>query len=299
MTSEPEQKPGAGSYHPRSGATLGGRVVGILETRRSDEMAALVERRGGQARVFPALREVDAVEPAAISALLGELERAPIDVAIFQTGVGADALLRHVRELGPAADARLRTALAGARVIARGPKPTAVLRTAGIRIDIGVGTPYTTAELLPLLEALPLARQRVLVQHHGGSNEALMAFLRAHQAEPLEVVLYRWTLPEDTGPLVALLDALHRRELDALLFTSASQVQNLFAVADSLGRVDELQQALDARTVVGAIGPVCAAALIETGLRPLSLVQPENPKMVPLLDAVAAHFAATAAPTSH
>lgn len=276
---------------PSRRADLAGRAVGLLEARRSQELAHLVEQRGGRPRIVPALREVEAVDPEALDALVSWLSRTRLDVAVFQTGVGVAGLLRHVDSLGDSAASTLRAALDGATVVARGPKPRAALGTAHVRVDLGVPSPFTTAEILTTLEMLDLAGRRVLVQHHGGSNDALMSYLRTRGAEVQEVVLYRWAMPQDTQPLVDLIAGLEAGELDALLFTSAAQVHNLFTVAEQIDQAEDLRRALCQRTLVAAVGPVCAAALSDQGVGPAQgVLQPDNPKMVPLVDAVAAFF---------
>jgi uroporphyrinogen-III synthase len=90
--------------------------------------------------------------------------------------------------------------------------------------------------------------------------------LEARSAAVLEIPTYRWSLPQDTAPLAALIDALERGEMHAVVLTNAEQVRNLFAVAERLGRADALRAALN-RTLVASIGPVASAALREAGVR--------------------------------
>jgi len=97
------------------------------------------------------------------------------------------------------------------------------------------------------------------------------------------VPTYRWALPGDTAPLVALMDALDGNRVDAAVFTSASQAYNLFALADTLGRKQALASGLNA-TLVASVGPVCSAALLEFGIK--VGVEPSPPKMGPLVAAL-------------
>ena len=99
----------------------------------------------------------------------------------------------------------------------------------------------------------------------------------------VEVPTYRWALPADTAPLVALIDALDARKIDATVFTSASQALNLFALAASLGRRDTLAEKLNA-TLVASVGPVCSAALNEHGVK--VAIESSPPKMGPLVAAL-------------
>jgi uroporphyrinogen-III synthase len=173
--------------------------------------------------------------------------------------------------------------LAGCVVVARGPKPTAALRSRRVRIDRSALEPYTTVEVLESLEDLSLRGESVVVQRYGESNVELEKALRAKGAEVVEIPTYRWALPEDSGPLAGLIDALDRAQVDATVFTSASQAHNLFALARKLGRDRPLAANLS-RTFVASIGPVCSAALREHGVR-IDL-EAKPPKLGPLVAAL-------------
>ena len=211
----------------------------------------------------PALAEVPDIDQPGIARLVDGLEQRPPRVAIFQTGVGTRALFDATDALG--ITPRLLGMLSGCVVAARGPKPSGVLRSRKVRIDRSAAEPFTTAQVLESLADLPLRGGRVLVQRYGETNVELERALRAEGAEVVEVPTYRWALPEDTGPLVALIAALDRCEVDATVFTSASQAHNLFALAAQLGRPGSLAAALNL-TLVASIGPVCSAALRSRGV---------------------------------
>jgi uroporphyrinogen-III synthase len=74
----------------------------------------------------------------------------------------------------------------------------------------------------------PLRGKRVVVQRYGETNRELQAALESEGAEVIEIVTYRWALPADTAPLLKLIGALDRNEIDLVAFTSASQAANLF-----------------------------------------------------------------------
>lgn len=232
--------------------------VAILESRLGAELVNLVERRGGRALHAPALAELPDIDPAAVTALVASLESRPARLAIFQTGVGTQALFAATDALGVTRE--LKDCLEKSLVAARGPKPVAALRARGVRVDRSAGEPFTTRELLWSVADVPLSRERVLVQRHGATNAELARALGARGAEVLEVPTYRWSLPADTAPLAELIGALERAEVDAAVFTNAEQARNLFAVARGLGKEQTLRDALN-RTLVASIGPIASAAL--------------------------------------
>jgi uroporphyrinogen-III synthase len=235
-----------------------GKRVAILEARLGAELAGLVERRGARVLRAPALAEAPDIDPAAVRALVASLGAQAPRLAIFQTGVGTEALFAAADALGVARG--LRECLAAALIAARGPKPAGALRARGLRVDRSAAEPYTTHELLASIADVPLRGERVLVQRHGASNAELDRALRTRGAEVLEVPTYRWSLPADTQPLSDLVDALQRGEVDAAVFTNAEQVRNLFTVARGLGRERALRDSLN-RTLVASIGPIASAAL--------------------------------------
>jgi len=266
---------------------LHGLRVGVLQTRHARELAALLEREGARPLLAPCLREVRAEDDGELRARLGQIAAAPVDVFVFQTGVGTRALFELAAEAGM--DDALGAAARRSLVVARGPKPLAELLKLGLRVDLRTTEPHTTEQLLPLLETVDLAGRRVAVQHYGSPNGALVDHLRRRAADVIELTSYRWALPEDTGPIVRLLDELGAGRVDVTAFTSASQVENLFTVAEDVGRAVELPAWLNGRTVVAAIGPTCAAALEQRGIA--IAIQPVRPKMAPFVQAIRDHFA--------
>jgi uroporphyrinogen-III synthase len=252
--------------------------IAVLESRFGEHLASLVEKQGGIAFRAPALAEEPDIDPQAIRRLIADWAAHPVKLAIFQTGVGTRALFEAVDRLG--LGAQLLALLAGGVVAVRGPKPTAVLRGRNVRIDISAEEPYTTVEVLAAIRNVELSGERVLVQRYGETNLGLEEGLEARGAAVTEVPTYRWALPQDIGPLLRLLDALESGEIDAAVFTSASQVRNLFAVAEQRKGADQLRRDLNS-VVVASIGPVCSDALVAAGVQ-VSL-EASPPKLGPLV----------------
>jgi len=270
-----------------SAGPLAGRTIAFLEARRSVEVARLVELQGGKPLVAPALRETPVADPAPLDAWLAELEREAFDVVMFLTGVGCESLLERAR-VRSQLDAAL-AGLAGARVIARGPKPLRVLKQQGVRVDFVPPEPNTSDELLAELGSWELRGKHLGLQIYGGVTpflERLREGLASLGAIVHEVAPYRWEGPSDDSGVLALIDACVAGRVDAIAIFSSSQIHNLFAIADAHGRATELKQALNApRLVVASIGPVASEA-IESHDVHVDL-QPEHPKMGHLVLAVA------------
>jgi uroporphyrinogen-III synthase len=240
------------------------RKVAILEARLGKELADLVARRGGIPVHAPALAELPDLDRNQIAALVASLEKAPARLFIFQTGVGTRALFAATDQLD--LTEILKESLEKNLVAARGPKPTGALRERKVRIDRSAADPFTTKELLECISDVELKGEKAIVQRFGSANLELDRALEARGAQVTEIPTYRWSLPQDVGPLERLVEALGRGELHAAVFTNAEQVRNLFKVGASLGKEEILRESLS-RILVASIGPVASAALQAAGVK--------------------------------
>jgi uroporphyrinogen-III synthase len=257
------------------------KVVAILETRTGAHLAELVTRRGGVPLLAPALEEVPDIDPEAVRALLAQWRVQPFDICIFQTGVGTRALFLATDAANSSAE--LQERLAASTVVVRGPKPVGELNARGVRIDIKAASPFTTEMVLAALAEVPMAGRSVLVQRYGETNQALAAGLRSRGAAVQEIATYRWALPADTRPLLKLLEALGKGVVDAVVFTSAVQIHNLYSMAEKTGSAANLANNLN-RSLVASVGPVCSRALRGYGIEPALEASP--PKLGPLMAAL-------------
>lgn len=246
-----------------------------LESRRAEEMRSLIERHGGVATVAPSMREVP-IEENPVALAFGEcLFAGQVDVMVFLTGVGAAALMEVLESQWPLPD--IIAAFSRCTIVVRGPKPTAVLRDWGLRIDHRAPEPNTWRELLATLVAnVPLSEKNVAVQEYGKQSEALEGELQRLGATVQSVPVYRWELPTNTEPLRQAIQQTIRGEFDMILFTSAQQFHNVLAVADETGSRQQWLAAAQ-RCVVASIGPTATETLIEGGL--IVDMQPSHPKM--------------------
>jgi uroporphyrinogen-III synthase len=256
-----------------------------FESRRSDEMARLLERHGARVTRAPSMREVPLSEqPEALS--FGEkLLAGECDFLILLTGVGLRALLSALETRWPRE--RVLEALKSVPIACRGPKPVAVLKELGMRPLVVAPEPNTTRELIEALAPHALEDKRVYVQEYGRQNAELRAALELRDAHVYSVAVYAWQLPEDIAPLQAAIAALCSGVPDAVVFTSAQQILHVLEVAEQSGQADALLRSLRGHVVVASIGPVTSDALRERGI-PVD-VEPEHPKMGHLTKALLEH----------
>jgi uroporphyrinogen-III synthase len=266
---------------PQTG--LKGLKVVSFESRRQREMAELIQRYGGEAIVAPSMRELPLDQNTAALDFMRELKAGKIDIVIFLTGVGARTLIDAVSTVYPREE--FARALKSAKLVARGPKPVAALKEIGLAVDVAVPEPNTWREILGELKKTgDLRGRRVAVQEYGITRRELIDGLRSLGAEVLSVPVYRWVLPEDTGPLKSAAREIADGRADVALFTNAKQIDHLIEVAAAEGLDEKLRRGLES-IVVASIGPVCTEALAHHGLH--ADLEPEHPKMGHLIAAAA------------
>lgn len=256
-------------------ANFNGLRVLALESRYAKEIAKLIEATGGTPTVAPAMREVPLQQNPQALSFAAALLHGEFEMVIFLTGVGARALLAVV-EVQYSKEAFLR-ALRRVAVVARGPKPMAVLREWQVPVALCAREPNTWRELLLTLdEAQMLSGLRVAVQEYGISNHEFLAALRERGAIVTSVPVYQWALPEDLDALQAAVTAIASETLDVALFTTRMQVDHLLQVARQMHLEDGLRRGLG-RMVIASIGPTTSEGLRQVGIQPD--FEPSHPKM--------------------
>ncbi len=255
-----------------------------LESRRAKEIAELIRMNGGEPFVAPALVEAPIEDNQQAFVFADRLYANEFDMVIFLTGVGTRFLDRLLARRDP--EQRFREALRRITVVARGPKPTAVLRDWDVPIGIPVPEPNTWREVLLAIEGR--SEKRVAVQEYGRPNHELLQGLAAQGRHVFTVPVYQWKLPEDKRALAEALGRLLAGEFQAVLFTTGVQIEHFLAIASERGKRDEAVQALK-RTFIASIGPDCSESLRSCGIEPM--LEPSHPKMGLLVREAAAKYA--------
>ena len=258
-----------------SNPSFDGLSVLVLESRRSQEMAALVTTYGGVPIVAPALREVPLASNPQALAFADALIRGQFDLVILLTGVGVRALIEVVASAGKREE--FVAALAETKIVPRGPKPMSVMRELGLAPWVMVPEPNTWRELLAAIDSRgSVDGLDVAVQEYGVANPDLVAGLTARGARVTTIPVYRWALPEDLGPLRGAVSALVSGEVDVAIFTTGMQIVHLLQVAETLQQQDAVRAALR-RMVVASIGPTTSDELRQQQLT--IDVEASHPKM--------------------
>src|SRR4030081_3329955 len=103
-----------------------GKQVLSLESRRAAEMAQLIRKQQGEPFVAPSMREAPLDRNDEAFHFAEKLFAGEFDMVVLLTGVGTRLLGQILATRYP--EGRFAQALRGVAVVARGPKPLAVLR---------------------------------------------------------------------------------------------------------------------------------------------------------------------------
>lgn len=243
---------------------LDGKTVALPESRELDQLSRLLDEQGATTWRCPLVAILDAPDPAPIDDWLRRLVAGALDDVIFLTGEGLRRLLARAERTGTR-DAVI-AALGRVRRITRGPKPARALHEIGLASDLPASVP-TSRGVIDSLRALDLKGRRIGLQLYGTDPGAeLVAFLTGAGAAVSTVSPYVYAPAIDDQRVRELIDAMQARRIDAIAFTSASQIDRLWGVARTAGVEPMLASALSS-TRVAAIGPIVEAALGERGVR--------------------------------
>ncbi|QFZ16823.1 uroporphyrinogen-III synthase [Saccharothrix syringae] len=254
-------------------APLAGYTVGVTAARRADELSALLERKGATVLHGPAIRIVPLPDDAELLAATRTVVEEPVDVVVATTGIGFRGWFEAAEGWGLAS--RLLAKLSGAEVLARGPKAKGAVRAAGL-VEAWSPEGESNAELLDHLLRSGVAGKRVVVQLHGEPLPEFTTTLEEAGAHVTSVPVYRWTGPQDPGPLERLLEAVLAGQVDALTFTSAPAAASVLRTAEQMGRLPELLAALKGDVLVVGVGAITAGPLVRAGV---PVVQPARARI--------------------
>ena len=252
--------------------SFAGKRVLSFESRRSTETAELIRRNGGEPVVVQSMREVP-LERNEEAFRFGEgLLRGDFDMVIFLTGVGARQLMKVLETRHDSQS--IVEALRRVTVVARGPKPTAVLREIQVPPQIIAPEPNTWREIMSSIA--DRSEHRIAVQEYGRPGDLLIEALRARGAEVTQVPVYTYELPEDLEPLHDAVFRLAQQGIEVTLFTTGQQVVHLMRVAEQMGYEDRVLAGIR-KSVLASIGPTTTETLADFGLVPD--LEPSHPKL--------------------
>ncbi|WP_074344301.1 uroporphyrinogen-III synthase, partial [Mycobacteroides abscessus] len=173
---------------------LDGFTIGVTAARRSEELIALLERRGAAVVHAAAIRIIPLADDAELREATELVIANPPDLTVATTGIGFRGWIEAADEWGVADG--LKSALESGRLVARGPKATGAIRQAGLREEWSPAS-ESSAEVLDRLLEEGVEGRRIAVQLHGAATEwepiaDLCEALTIAGAQVIRVPVYRW-----------------------------------------------------------------------------------------------------------
>jgi len=265
-----------------SDRVLTGRVVAVPESRQLDVLASLLERRGASVLRCPLVAIVDSPDEAGVLDWIERLIATPTDLVVFYTGEGVQRLMGFATRAGRATP--FVAALARTPKLTRGPKPKRALKALELEPEYTATEP-TTAGMIEAANAIAAPLRRVALQLYSRDQDRqLVDWLERRGAVVDAVAPYVYASKADDERVAALIEELTAGRVDAIAFTSKSQVQRLLELAEKRRLEDALRSGLT-RTKVAAIGPVVAAELEAARIR-VDAMPEESYSMKPLVTSV-------------
>jgi uroporphyrinogen-III synthase len=236
-----------------------GMTVAAFESRMATEISRLIERYGGRPLVAPVLREIPLEDNSVVHEFGARLMAGHIDLLILMTGIGTTSLFDLLKTRYPWPP--VLTALQRCTIVARGPKPVAALKAAGLQATLTVPEPYTWHDMMRTLgEHRPVKGLRVALQEYGVSNPDLLQALEQRGAEVFLVPIYKWALPEDLAPIRHALEEIMAGRVHVMLITNAIQIEHVMQVLEQDGKGQPFRAALR-KMAVASIGPTASERL--------------------------------------
>ncbi|WP_232235962.1 uroporphyrinogen-III synthase [Nocardia sp. BMG51109] len=247
---------------------LEGFTVGVTASRRAEELATLLTRRGATVVATPAIRIIPLADDTELERVTQQLVTDPPQITVATTGIGFRGWMEAAEGWGLAED--LRTTLGSTRLLARGPKAKGAIRAAELREEWSPAS-ESSAEVLDHLLGEGVEGVRIAVQLHGATTEwepvpDFCEVLRCAGADVVPVPVYRWIPPEDSAPMDRMIEAIVTSALDCVTFTSAPAVASTLMRAKETGLLEAALHAFRARVLPACVGPITAAPLEELGV---------------------------------
>lgn len=257
-----------------AGALSGKRVLVTRAKEQAGSTADLLRARGAVPVIVPTIAIGEPGDPAPMRRAVADLAR--YAWIAFTSANGVEHTWREIERQGRAA-----AGLGAAKVAAIGPGTARALEARGVRVDVVAKELRGEGLAAELLRVFGDARPRVLVARAEVARNVLPDELRAAGCEVDVVAVYATRAP-DAEAVAHLAAALARDEIDAVLLTSGSTVDNL---CDCLGAP---AAELLAHARVASIGPITSEAAARRGVR-IDVSAPE-PTVAALVEALEAWF---------
>ncbi len=237
--------------------SLTDRTVAITRSEQeASEFLQMVKSEGGIGIAVPTTEIVSKGKGAAIE-FMDLLREKRHDYCAFMSAQAVKALFSLAEK------DEILSALGKTSVIAVGPKTRLELERHGLRVDL-MPEKYSSIGLLEFFSKMNQRGKKIIIPRSGASNEFATDALSKLGMTVDQVFLYTVRTADVTAAWQEFYQLLVQKKIDAVVFTSASNVRSFFEILGKLAS-DRIQ--LDELTEVISIGPFTTKELDAIGVR--------------------------------
>lgn len=295
-------------HYPQLNLPLQGLTVAITSSRRASELGHVVEALGARPYFSPTVG-IEAAEKTSVADclnLLLSIEDGSVYIAIFITGVGTESVFLAAEELG-LKDKLIERLRSVPLIIARSTKPSSTLAKYGIKENVKVAPEANFQGIIQVLDGYDLGGRKVVIFWHGGRSNYLVDSIKNLGANVFEFSTYFYSTGLNTQGRILLKSAgfgksmspereriselirdLLADKIDAIMFTSPPAVENLFNVAQTESKQDQLRLKLTHDVVTVSIGPSTSETLDSCGVK--ADVVPDVYKMGKMVESLVSYL---------
>lgn len=231
------------------------KVLAITRSERdAKEFLQLVREQGGRAIALPAI-EIVPKGPEVAEQFIDKLRKKKHYYCAFMSQQAVNILFDLARD-------KIAPVLKSTTVIAVGPKTKQSLEEHGIKVGL-VLEKFSSFGLIDLLSRIEPAGKKIIIPRSGAANNFATAALIRLGMDVDEILLYTVRTRAVEPIWKEFCDLLLQKRVDAIIFTSASNVNSFFEIMNRVSK-DELQ--LDSITQVVSIGPFTSKVLRDRGI---------------------------------
>jgi uroporphyrinogen-III synthase len=234
---------------------LKNKILAITRSNRdAEEFLQLVKEREGTAITLPAI-EIVPKDPQVAEEFIDKLRKKKHNYCAFMSQQAVSVLFDLARD-------KVAPVLKSTTVIAVGPKTKQSLEERGIEVQMTLKK-FSSVGLVDLLSGVEPSGKKIIIPRSSTANEFATEALIRLGMDVDEVFLYTVRTRMIEPIWKEFSDLLLQKRVNAIIFTSASNVSSFFEIMD---KVSTAELHLGSLTKVVSIGPFTSKALRDKGI---------------------------------
>ena len=233
----------------------------ILAITRSEqdakEFLQLVREQEGRAIALPVI-EIVPRGPEVVEEFLDKLRKKKHYYCAFMSQQAVNILFDRAQD-------KITPLLKYTTVIAVGPKTKQSLEERGIKVGLVLEKKFSSIGLVDLMSGIEPSGKKIIIPRSAASSDFATKALIRLGMDVDEILLYSVRTRAVEPIWEEFCELLSKKRVDAIIFTSASNVSSFFEIMENLSK-DRLLLLLDNVTKVVSIGPFTTKALRDRGI---------------------------------